>query len=206
MLGPTAATVVGVIVSLFEIYAISRGWPCKKAMPWTLVRLVVDGALAASIYPVALLLLPNSTPELVSGAIAGAATPVILRSRCEFSKRGGTKAAAGPELIYRKIRDPIDQRIDRANASHNSRWVTVVAACEMAKIPLDRLEVEVTSYYQLLTKIPEGERKAEQKHIQDLVAKARTGTAISYETLAVRLLEHDSRELVESLIEVGKGF
>lgn len=205
VIGPLAAAGIGALLSFVEIYNKRGAAPRRGVFPWVLARLSIDASISAAVYPAALSIFTGGSWWWASAA-AGVGAPALLRMQLNIVSRGGTLKGIGPELLYRRLRETIDGKINRQMSSKDSSWVINVVSPAIARIPPDRLLAQLEGYFRLLKNVSGTKMTVELDYLKSMSERAKNGESIAHEALAFRLLEFGQRELVTDLVRAGKSY
>jgi hypothetical protein len=175
---------------------------------WVVLRLSADGSTSAAAFPLGMAIVVPQQWWLAAIA-AGVGAPLLLRTQVKFVGKGGSVRDFGPEVLYRKIRDLTDSRIDKFASSVDSNLVIDQLAPAMASISIDRFSRKIENYFKLLEINSGSSKKAELDYIKGQLKKldgaSLTESIPIYEAIAVQLIAYGHREFIEDLLKGSPG-
>jgi hypothetical protein len=198
--GPITAVLIGVLLSYVEVYNKRGAMPRREVAGWAVFRISVDSSICLATFPAAMLMFPGGQWWWAAVA-SGVGAPVLLRSQVKFIGKGGNAKDFGLEVLYGKLRDWIDGKIDRRTSSIDSAWVINEAAPYISRIPAGKLLARIEGYYKLLERASGVKTTAQFTYIKKMIGGSTANDVTVGEAVVFQLLFYGHRELVESLIK-----
>jgi hypothetical protein len=137
---------------------------------------------------------------------SGLGAPVLLRSQVKFIGKSGHAKDFGPAVLYGKLRDWIDGKIDRRTSSTDSAWVINEAAPKISRIQSGKLLARIEGYYKLLERASGFKTTAQLTYIKKLFSGSTANDVTVHEAVIFQLLFYGHRELVEGLIKESESW